>query len=101
MGALKDALLGDIPYVPSERAFSGKTYEPERDYVRLSGQLKCVYHIIKDGQWWTLRGLAYAAGSSEASVSARLRDLRKPEYGSYRIERRHVANGLFEYRMKS
>ena len=38
----------------------------------------------------------------QASISARLRDLRKPRNGGYVIERRRrgeAAKGIFEYRM--
>lgn len=101
MAGLKDHYFGDTPYVLPAQAFGGKTYEPERDYVRLAGQLKRVRDVMRDGQWWTLRGLAYAVGATEAAASARIRDLRKKQYGSHTVERRHVANGLHEYRMKS
>jgi hypothetical protein len=33
------------------------------------------------------------------SLSARLRDLRKQQYGGYRVERRSRGRGLFEYRV--
>jgi len=43
--------------------------------------------------------LAHWAGGSEASVSARLRDLRKAKFGAHTIERQRVSAGLFRYRM--
>lgn len=99
MGALKNHLLGDTPYVPPSRAFDGKTYEPKRDYVRLTGLLERVYNIMWCQAWLSLDYIAKEGGGSEASVSARLRDLRKPRFGGHTIERRHVGNGLFEYRL--
>ena len=101
MSRLKEALLGDVPYVAPPAAFGGSTYVPERDYLRLKGQLKRVYDTMKDGEWWTDRGLAFAVGCTEGSAAARRRDLRKEKYGSHEIERRHIDGGLFEYRMKS
>lgn len=97
---MKDT-LGDTPWTPPEprRAFDGKTYQPSRDYARLNGQLARVHGALKDGHWWTIRSLAQAVGGTEAAVSARIRDLRKPKFGGHTVERRFVGNGLFEYRL--
>ena len=81
-------------------AFDGRTYEPEHDHKRLTGQLNRVYECMSNGKWWQLNGLAIWAGGTETSCSARLRDLRKPKFGSHLIDRRRVGTtGLFEYRM--
>lgn len=79
--------------------FDGETYEPEHDRERLGTQLEKVRDLMRDGQWRTLAAIALAVGSSEASASARLRDLRKPRFGSLRVERRRVVGGLFVYRV--
>lgn len=79
--------------------FDGATYEPRLDLIRLNTQLGRVKHLMIDGRWRTLRSIAAQTGGSEASVSARLRDLRKPRNGGYNVERRRVADGLFEYRI--
>ena len=39
---MKD-LFGHEPQPPPRKAFDGKTYEPVRDYVRLTGQLERVF----------------------------------------------------------
>ena len=81
-------------------AFDGRTYEPEFDHKRLTGQLKWVYIVLRDGRWQTLSAITSVAGGSEAAVSARIRDLRKPKFGSHLIDRRRVGTtGLFKYRM--
>lgn len=86
--------------LPAPRhAFDGGTYDEARDYERLKGQLQQVHATMADGRWYSLRDLALRCNGSEASVSARLRDLRKPKYGARTIERRHVTRGLFLYRM--
>ena len=90
MGRLSEALSGD---------FDGSTYEPQRDYVRLSGQLYSVKAILSDRQWHTLTEIAQRINGSEAGVSARIRDLRKPKFGSHTIERQHLEHGLWRYRM--
>lgn len=85
--------------LPAARAFDGATYDAAQDHARLAGQLKRVHASMADGRWHSLRELVTFCGGSEASVSARLRDLRKPKYGARTIERRHVTRGLFLYRM--
>jgi hypothetical protein len=79
--------------------FDGATYNEARDGARLRSQLERVKAALSDGQWWTLAQLARASGGSEASVSARLRDLRKDRFGAHVIERQHVECGLWSYRM--
>jgi len=86
---------------PPETRFSGDTYSPEQDCERLTGQLWKVWFRLKEcGEWWTLAELAASCGCSEASASARLRDLRKAKFGGHTIERRRIGNGgLHEYRL--
>lgn len=55
---------------------------------------------LSDGGWWTLRDLSTRTGSPEASVSARLRDLRKPQFGGHTIERRSVGDGSRQFRYR-
>src|ERR1035437_8053530 len=83
-----------------ETAFEGETYVPALDHKRLTGQLERVFIAMSDGQWHSLDWLAVQANGTEASVSARLRDMRKSKYGSRVIDRRRVGmSGLFQYRM--
>lgn len=90
--------------------FDGDTYEPPLDQARLSAQLNsvraCVFRHYP--AWLSLCEIAGHVGPAqgrpypEASVSARLRDLRKPRFGSYTVERRRRGSGrrgLFEYRV--
>ena len=79
--------------------FDGDTYDAERDGARLHSQLERVRDLMRGGDWWTLVDLAQEAGGSEASVSARLRDLRKPRFGGYAVERKYIENGLWAYRL--
>lgn len=84
-------------------AFHGSTFVQELDGPRLTRQFDRVKNfMLTVGGWHTLREIANAADGTEASVSARLRDLRKPENGSYRVDRRRRGepeNGLHEYRV--
>jgi hypothetical protein len=73
----------------------------EADRERLNSQLWRVFRLMRDGQWRTLSEIARAVEGSEAGVSARLRDLRKPRFGGHGVERRRVSGGLWEYRMEA
>lgn len=77
----------------------GATYDHARDGRRLSLQHNRVLAFMRDGQWHTLEAISKATGDPQASVSARLRDLRKDRFGAHLIERRYVRRGLFEYRL--
>lgn len=82
-----------------ERAFNGPEYEPERDYVRLQGQTQRVFDLMKDGRWRTLSAIADETGDPHASISAQLRHLKKPRFGKHKVEREHLGEGLYQYRL--
>jgi hypothetical protein len=79
--------------------FDGKTFVPQRDGIRLTAQYDRVFDVMKDKEWRSLSDIAKITNDPEASISARLRDFRKEKFGAYTVERRHVANGLYEYRL--
>lgn len=79
--------------------FDGATYDHARDSVRLGEQMLAVLSIMSDGNWRTLADLAREANAPEASVSARLRDLRKARFGGYQVNREFVRRGLFRYQL--
>lgn len=81
--------------------FDGETYDPGLDEARIATLLDRVRHHAPTG-WHTLGELVAKCGGSEASVSARLRDLRKDRFGGLRVERRRrgdAKRGVFEYRV--
>ena len=78
--------------------FDGPLLE-ESDHVRLTGQLADVLAVLEDHQWHSLTDVSRRSGAPEASASARIRDLRKPKFGGYVINRRHLGNGLYEYQL--
>ena len=65
-----------------------------------------VKEVMADGDWHTLREVAQLAGYSETSVSAQLRDYRKPHFGHHivrkrvRVGRLDNANSEVEYEYK-
>ena len=96
----------NLPNFPKIRAenietikFDGADYKPERDDVRLTGQLLRVWDVVHDGSWYTLKQIADKTGDPEASVSAQLRHLRKPRFGGYIVEKEYISNGLYKYRV--
>ena len=83
----------------NEFRFDGSDYIPSRDNGRLSGQLLRVWECMKDEQWRTLREISNITGDPEASISAQLRHLRKPRFGSHDVEKEYISNGLYKYRL--
>ena len=88
--------------------FDGPAYDPEHDRARLTGQLLRIFQALTAadffGQWLTLGELRDRTGAPEASISAQLRHLRKPRFGSHAIEKRRrgdAGRGLWEYRLVS
>lgn len=82
----------------------GETFDRDADGRRLNAQTQRVFDLMRDGTWRTLAEIAKATGDPEASISARLRDLRKEKFGGHAVERRRrgeVKRGLWEYRLKT
>ena len=66
-----------------------------------ASQLARITALMADGRWRTLAQISQVVEGSEPAVSARLRDLRKARFGAYQVERRYIADGLWEYRVLS
>ncbi len=82
----------------------GSTYSAPLDAIRLGRQLAAVLSALRRGGWWTLAELVAIAGGSEAGVSARLRDLRKPKFGGHQVDRRRrgdPTSGVWEYALSA
>lgn len=62
-------------------------------------QVQRVLTVMKNGDWLTLEEISVITGDTTPSISARLRDLRKPKFGAYIVERRKVHESLYEYRV--
>ena len=77
----------------------GVTFDAARDTVRLNQQAQDVWDAMKTGGWWTLHRLSRATGHPEASVSARMRDLRKERFGSHTVQTECLVRGLWRYRL--
>lgn len=82
--------------------FDGPDYDKAKDNARLSGQILRIFELMKDGRWRTLSEIEAETGDPAASVSAQLRHLRKPRFGSHTVEKRSRGErerGLFEYKL--
>ena len=103
---MSENTLFDVPPAPPSRNehFDGADYDEELDEVRLTGQLLDVWKVavnrVSNGGWFTVDYICQRTGYPANSVQAQLRNLRKPRFGSYLVERRRVAeSGLYEYRV--
>lgn len=67
--------------------------------ARENAQLEAVWQAMRDGAWRSVEEIAALVECKPASVSARLRDLRKPQYGGWTVERAYVGTGLWRYRV--
>ena len=90
--------------------FDGHTYDPRQDQRRLGKQAQAVWDLmtaqgkwkgLAGNGWWTLSAIASWTHFPESSISARLRDFRKPRFGSHMVERRRRKDmhGTWEYRL--
>lgn len=55
--------------------------------------------LMAGGKWWTIAALAMELGCSECTASARIRDQRKPRFGSHKVTKRLMPGGYYQYRM--
>lgn len=83
--------------------FDGDTYVEDLDQDRLSSQLERVFEYMSNviGHA-TLFEIIKTTGGTTASVSARLRDFRKPKFGGHIVNRRRRGsgnNGIWEYQL--
>lgn len=82
--------------------FNGPTRTLALDGKRLGKQLATVKVVMESGEWLTLAQIAMRGQiriSAAASISARLRDLRRM---GYTVDRRRLGEatlGLWEYRL--
>ena len=81
--------------------FDGVTYEPALDRTRLTAQVKIVWALMLDRRWRSLHEIHQQCGAPEASISARLRDLRKTRFGGHMVNRRRrtIEAGTWEYQL--
>jgi hypothetical protein len=77
----------------------GATFDAKRDAVRLNAQAQDVWDLMRDGKWRSLAVISRCTHHPQTSVSARLRDFRKPRFGGHTVERHYLSLGLWVYRL--
>jgi DNA-binding CsgD family transcriptional regulator len=85
-----------------EEDYNGPVYEREHDNSRLSKQHIAIFNLMSDGKWRTLKEIALVLGYPESSISAQLRHLRKPRFGSHTVNkeiRGERKKGLYQYQL--
>ena len=91
---------GECAPVKTAGPRDGETFEATKDEKRLNHQAEIVWNLMRDGEWRTLQEISARTKAPEASVSARLRDLRKEDFGGHTVARRRcAAGGTYEYRL--
>ena len=83
----------------NKEPFDGSDYQHDRDHARLSKQQQRIFDFMKDGERRTLKHIAYVTSAPETSVSAQLRNFRKPKFGSHTLEKDYHGDGLYYYRL--
>ena len=70
-----------------------------QDTIEIEGpQQQRVYKAMKNGRWWTLAKLRERTGDPVQSISARIRDFRKPRFGMV-VETKKRNDGNYAYRL--
>lgn len=92
--------MSEVTLFPIGPTFGGPGVTAE-DAIRLTGQVGKIYERLSDLKYHSLADLAAYAGASEAGASARIRDLRKAQWGHHTIVRRRVVGerARYEYRL--
>ena len=82
--------------------YNGPVYEREHDNSRLSKQHVAIFNLMSDAKWRTLKEISAILGYPESSISAQLRHLRKPRFGSHTVNkeiRGERKRGLYQYQL--
>lgn len=88
-------LIGVLP-------FKGSGYVAALDAKRLTGQILRIRDAMADGKWRTLGEIEVITGDGQASISAQLRNLKKPAFGGHSLEKRRrgeAERGCWEYKL--
>ena len=79
--------------------FKGSNYIEQRDHDRLSDQKTKIFNLMEDGIFRTLDQISSQIKEPPASISAQLRHLRKPSFGSHIVNKKYRGDGLFSYQL--
>lgn len=84
----------------TEHKFDGAAFNQELDGKRLTKQIYRIFDLMKGGKYFTLREIEDLTGYPQASISAQIRNLSKPRFGSHpHHKRRRDGGGTWEYKL--
>jgi len=58
-----------------------------------------IFEIMSDGKWRTLKSIREQTIYLDSSISSQLRDFRKDKFGGHTLEKRHLGDMLWEYKL--
>jgi len=58
-----------------------------------------IFEIMSDGKWRTLKAIRKQTIYLDSSISSQLRDFRKDKFGGHTLEKRHLGDMLWEYKL--
>jgi len=62
---------------------------------------EAIWRMMSTGEWYTLSEIHEYTRAPEASISARLRDFRKPKYGNFSVDKQYdEQRGCWQYRLR-
>jgi hypothetical protein len=79
--------------------FDGAHYNHIRDHLRLSHQHNRIFNLMLDGVWRSLQDIEKETGDTSASISAALRNMRKPRFGGHTVNKQNVGSGRWLYQL--
>ena len=86
-----------------DKSFDGADYDDNLDYDRLKTQHDKIFNLMKDSKWRSLLSIEIETDAPQASISACLRDFRKPKHGLHTVNKRRVKGkekqGWYEYQL--
>lgn len=71
-----------------EIRFDGEVYDPEKDDIRLAGQLLRVWNAMLGSGWMTVDEIHAITGDKHNSIQAQIRHLRKDRFGDHKTPKR-------------
>lgn len=75
----------------------GPTFSDPLDGERITDQMGQIRDLMVDGVWRTLSEIEKSTRYPQASISAQLRHLRKPQFGAFLVQKRRRSTGTWEY----
>ena len=83
-----------------ERDWRNKPVVSEIDGVKLKGKMLLLFEMMKSGQWVTSEPVMRRIDCKEAAATARIRDLRKPQYGGHTVNT-ELRGGVWHYQLET